>query len=229
MISPGWHPRETIVVTEEPHPQKENSTYMATQAQMKANAANARKSTGPTSPAGKAKSCLNRVSHGFNSATIFIALEEKEEFDALLSDLVNQFRPFNPNEQILVEKMVHNHWLSLRAIRLQSLVLKGSVPHGFIHKDLGLLIRYQAAADRAYHKAHSELLKAQKEREKSGIGFEPEKAEAPSECAAASPQEPPAAAKKPAAENPVEPDFVALAVELADIMDLSVAEVARAA
>ena len=145
---------------------------MATQAQINANRANAQKSTGPKSAEGKAKSSLNRVSHGFNSATLFIGGENREEFDALLADLTTEFHPATPNEQILVEKMVHNQSNSLRALRFQSAVLHASVPAGYIHPDLGLLIRYQTAADRAYHKAHAELLKAQNERLKSEIGFE---------------------------------------------------------
>jgi len=161
---------------------------MATQAQINANRANAQKSTGPKSAEGKAKSSLNRVSHGFNSAALFIAGENREEFDALLADLTNEFQPATPSEQILVEKMVHNQWNSLRAIRFQSVLLDASVPHGYIHPDLGLLIRYQAAADRAYHKAHAELLKARKERLNSEIGFESQTPAAAPEAAPKTPE-----------------------------------------
>ena len=161
---------------------------MATQAQINANRANAQKSTGPKSAEGKAKSSLNRVSHGFNSAALFIAGENREEFDALLADLTNEFQPDTPNEQILVEKMVHNQWNSLRAIRFQSVLLDASVPHGYIHPDLGLLIRYQTSADRAYHKAHAELLKARKERLNSEIGFESQTPAAAPEAAPKTPE-----------------------------------------
>ena len=44
-----------------------------------------------------------------------------------------------------------------------------------VPKDLGLLIRYQTSAENAFHKAHNELVKAQKERKKSEIGFESQK------------------------------------------------------
>jgi hypothetical protein len=146
---------------------------MATTAQINANRANAQKSTGPKTPEGKAASCLNHVSHGFTGSILMVKdLEERKEFDALLADLTREFQPATPHEQILVEKMVFNQWNSLRAIRLQSIHLTVSVPRGYISKDLGLLIRYQTAADRAYHKAHAELLKAQEERRKSGIGFD---------------------------------------------------------
>jgi hypothetical protein len=165
---------------------------MATERQKEANRANSQKSTGPKTEAGKAKSSLNHLSHGFTSTNIFISGEDKEEFNALLSDLIGEFQPATPNEQILVEKMVSNHWNSLRAIRLQSVILRGPVALGYIHKDLALLLRYQTTADRAYHKAHAELLKAQKERKNAEIGFESKPAPQPAQPIAAEPAAMPA-------------------------------------
>jgi hypothetical protein len=141
---------------------------MATSRQIAANRANSQKSTGPKTPEGKAKCSLNATSHGFTASALFLEHEDREAFAALLSDLVGEFQPATPTEQILVEKMVLSQWNSLRAIRLQTLEL-GCCFRG-IPKDLGLLIRYQTASDRAFHKAHAELLKAQKERKNSEIG-----------------------------------------------------------
>src|SRR5689334_8323078 len=135
---------------------------MASPAQTFANQANSQKSTGPTTDAGKAKSSRNRLSHGFASSTRFIKGEDPAEFDALLADLISEYRPATPTEQILVEKMAHNHWISLRATRLQGdLVVR---MYDSLPAQLGLLIRYQTTADRAFHKAHTELVKAQKQR-----------------------------------------------------------------
>ncbi len=213
---------------------------MATQAQIIANRANAQKRVppgcGPKTPEGKAKSCLNHVSHGFSSANLFIVMEDQEEFNGLLSDLTNEFQPATPHEQILVEKMVHHQWLSLRAIRLQSGGLMVTVPQGHIHKDLGLLIRYQTTADRAYHKAHDELLKAQKEREKSEIGFESKKVAEPAERPVESPQEPPAVTEKitektapVATPNPDVPDFTPFEHVLAAEPGMGIQDLMRAA
>jgi hypothetical protein len=155
---------------------------VATERQKEANRANSEKSCGPKTEAGKAKSCLNHVSHGFTGSILMVKdLEDRKEFDALLADLTREFQPATPHEQILVEKMVFNQWNSLRAVRLQSIHLSVSVPRGYLSKDLGLLIRYQTTADRAYHKAHAELLMAQKERKKSEIGFDSKSAPEPAE------------------------------------------------
>jgi len=157
---------------------------MATQRQIAANKVNSQKSTGPNTIAGKAKSCLNHFSHGFASATAsFIPGEDPEEFKALLADLTEEYQPATPTEQLFVERMTQNQWLSLRAFRLQSDSFSrkggyslGCSPSITISKDLGLLIRYQTAADRAFHRAHTDLVKAQKERKKSEIDFEPQNA-----------------------------------------------------
>ena len=152
---------------------------MATQRQKAANKVNSQKSTGPNTIAGKAKSCLNHFSHGFASATAsFIPGEDPEEFKALLADLTEEYQPATPTEQLFVERMTQNQWLSLRAFRLQSNSFSmGKWGVNFtISKDLGLLIRYQTAADRAFHRAHTDLVKAQKERKKSEIDFEPQNA-----------------------------------------------------
>ncbi len=152
---------------------------MATTAQIQANLRNAEKSTGPTSPEGKARSCRNRLSHGFTSSVLFIAGEEREQFNLLLADLHQEFQPATASEQILLEKMAQNQWLSLRAWRLQSVALNAPAASGYVHPDLGLLIRYHQSSDRGFYKARTELLNAQKERRKSQIGFESQNAGQP--------------------------------------------------
>ena len=170
---------------------------MATPRQTAANRANAKKSTGPLTTAGKVKASLNAVSHGLTSGVHFLKDEDPKEFHALLADLTSEHEPATHTEQILVEKMALNHWLSLRATRLQTISLSIREPWQPIPNELGLLIRYQTAADRAFHKAHAELLKLQKERKNVEIGFVSENAgEAPAA---------PADLEFPPAETPEEP------------------------
>jgi hypothetical protein len=150
---------------------------MATERQKEANKLNAQKSTGPKTPEGKAKSCLNRLSHGFASNFTVIPGEDPEEFKALLSDLTGEHRPATPTEQILVEKMASSQWLSLRAFRLQGeAFLNQTLDSGEfrVPEGLGVLIRYRTSADRAFHTAHKELIKTKKQRLNSEIGFEPQ-------------------------------------------------------
>jgi hypothetical protein len=148
---------------------------MATPSQIEANKANAQKSTGPKTPEGKAKSSANRLSWGFASNTIIIPGEDPDEFRGLVEDFIAEHQPVCVTEQVLVEKMAQQQWLSLRALRLQgeAFICQDCADTGFsVPKDLGLLIRYQTSADRAFHRAHNELVKAKKQRPNSEIGFE---------------------------------------------------------
>ena len=152
---------------------------MATEAQIKANRANAQQSTGPQTQAGRARSSKNRLSHGFYSSCLFIPGENPEDFHNLLAALQAEFQPANPDEQILLEKMVQHQWLTLRAYRLQAQVLSAFIPLGTLPRELGVLIRYHHSSDRAYLRLRTELLKTQKQRKDSQIGFEPEEISAP--------------------------------------------------
>jgi hypothetical protein len=207
---------------------------MATQAQIIANRANSQKSTGPKTDAGKARSCLNRLSHGFASSTRFISGEDPEQFKALLHDLTHEYRPATPTEQILVEKMAHNQWIGLRANRLQGNLMATMKTFGDVTSSLPVLIRYQTTADRAFYKARTELVSARKQRGNSPIDFESKKASEPASVAAEAPsatpgsaQKPPSppAKPKPASPAPVEPDFPSIEDEMAWVMNSSIEEI----
>jgi hypothetical protein len=164
---------------------------MATPAQIAANKQNAQKSTGPKTEEGKATSSRNRLSHGFASSAILIEGENPEEFKALLAGLTDEHKPVTDTEVILVERMAQHQWLCLRAFGLQGIAFTDEqckTSEFSIPKSLGLLIRYHTTADRAFHRAHNELVKTQKERKKSEIGFEPQK---PAEPQPETPPEPP--------------------------------------
>jgi hypothetical protein len=155
---------------------------MATPAQITANKQNAQKSTGPKTEEGKAASARNRLSHGFASSAILIEGENPEEFKALLAGLTDEYQPVTDTEVILVERMAQHQWLCLRAFHLQGIAFADELcktSEFSIPKSLGLLIRYHTTADRAFHRAHNELVKTQKERKKSEIGFGPQKAAEP--------------------------------------------------
>jgi len=178
---------------------------MATPAQITANRLNAERSTGPKTEEGKARSCRNRLSHGFAGSMLLITGEEREQFNLLLADLHHEFQPATASEQILLERMAQNQWLSLRACRLQSVVLTVPADTGRLHPDLGLLIRYQQSSDRGFYKARTELINAQKERKKSEIGFEPQNAGQPVAESPNPPEPPQETAVNPEISLPVPP------------------------
>jgi hypothetical protein len=213
---------------------------MATPCQIAANKLNAQKSTGPKTEAGKARSCLNHLSHGFTSNTAdLIPEEDPEEFKALLADLMAEYQPATPTEQILVERMCQNQWLSGRAFRFQNNVINICIARQVnIPKDLALFIRYQNGAERNFHRAHADLLNAQKERKKSEIGFESQNADQPVDAPLESPAQcpnPPGPPQKTTAASglsvPQPPqwhDFESSGDQLAAPMTSPDAEIAKA-
>jgi hypothetical protein len=220
------------------HPGEIRRIHMASQAQINANRKNAQKSTGPiTSPQVRRRFDHQKSSHPANGVIIRVhscSFVAGSIYSHLLTRRQSQI--LDPNEQILVEKMAQNHGLSLRAIRLQSLVLLKTVPASYIQKDLGVLVRYQHASDRAYHKAHAEIVKAQRERGKSTIGFESEDtAQLVETVPAAQTEAPNNRSVEPQntpnpAPQPVDfPDFTPCEVELAEMQGVSVKELMAAA
>jgi len=184
---------------------------MATPAQVDANQANSQKSTGPKTEEGKATSSRNRLSHGFASSTRFVKGEDPAEFNLLLDDLISEHQPATPTEQILVEQMAHHHWISMRATRLQDSIVASYLMTGLTPVQLGLFIRYQTSAERSFHKAHTALLKSQKQRESSKIGFESKKPEVV-------PEAPPNPEPKTPFPAPAEPQQPNIAQEIAWLM-----------
>ena len=95
---------------------------MATPAQIDANRRNARNSTGPKTPAGKARSSRNALRHGLASDQIVLDTESEADFQALLAGYLDHYQPADPIEQTLVEEAAVAAW-RLRRIRTLETVL----------------------------------------------------------------------------------------------------------
>src|SRR5271165_3080001 len=121
-------------------------------------------STGPRTPAGKDRSSQNARTHGLSSLTsVFVLLpgEDPKEWVQLLDDLTREFQPASRTESILVADMAQSHWLTQRAINLQTSSIEDP-------KALALYLRYQTTHHRAYYRALKQLLALQKARAQSG-------------------------------------------------------------
>jgi len=86
---------------------------------VEANRENARKSTGPTSPEGKAKVRHNALKHGLLARDLILPDEDPVEFDALLHDLIQHYAPVGPIEMMLVERIAVIYWRLGRAVRCE--------------------------------------------------------------------------------------------------------------
>lgn len=145
---------------------------MSTPAQIAANQQNAKHSTGAKTEAGKAKSSRNNFRHGFTAAFCILPGEDREEFNELVADLLEEHQPETATEALLVKKMAQHHWLVQRAILLQEALGKMKASVEDEQRAFALYLRYQTTNDRAFHKCLDQLLKIRAERRKSEIGFE---------------------------------------------------------
>ena len=89
------------------------------EAQLAANRANALKSTGPRTPAGKVKSASNALQHGLYSPRTFENFVHDNQLALeVLSNVLEQFQPATPSEHLLTQSLIH---MQLRLLQMQFL------------------------------------------------------------------------------------------------------------
>ena len=89
---------------------------------IEANRRNAKKSTGPRSAAGKAKSSRNAVKHGLLAGRIVLVDhkdEDPQQFGLLLDGLRDDYQPQSTIETLLVERLAASFWRLRRAYRFE--------------------------------------------------------------------------------------------------------------
>ena len=93
---------------------------MPTEAQINANRLNAQKSTGPTSPEGKARSALNALKSGIDAWSHIIPGEDPAELEALTAQFLLHYRPADPVQVSLVDTLVSTEWIQRRLRRVEA-------------------------------------------------------------------------------------------------------------
>jgi hypothetical protein len=100
---------------------------MASKRQIIANRRNARKSTGPITPEGKAASSQNSRRHGLLATTVVLEGESADRFHELLTSLFEELQPETSVEMFLVENMAVACWCQRRLWAMQSAGLRDEV------------------------------------------------------------------------------------------------------
>ncbi len=90
--------------------------------QLAANRANAKKSTGPVSPEGKAASRFNRLRHGLTAAIVVVPGESREVYNERLAQYLELYQPQTIAEHDAVEDLVVARWRRRRAVSYESAV-----------------------------------------------------------------------------------------------------------
>ena len=86
-----------------------------------ANQANAKHSTGPKTPEGKARSAQNARQHGFTASTFAVVrIEDLDEIAKLKADLITSYKPQNSQELFAIERIALAQQSLLRVARLEA-------------------------------------------------------------------------------------------------------------
>jgi len=102
---------------------------MTSERQKAANRANARHSTGPKTPEGKAAIRLNACWHGLLARDVVLPEEDADAFEDLFNQVWANLSPVGPIEDFLVDRMINVIWRLRRLARAETTLL-----HSRIHE-----------------------------------------------------------------------------------------------
>ena len=83
---------------------------MSSDRQIAANRLNAQRSTGPSTPAGKARVSSNALKHGLTGREVVLPNENPDDFDSFRAGLLTSLDPQGALEGALAEKIVADLW-----------------------------------------------------------------------------------------------------------------------
>jgi len=141
---------------------------MTSPAQFAANRGNARKSTGPRTPEGKAASSQNARKDGFYSPVARLAPEQRQDYEQLHRALASELCPDGALESEFFDRLVVASWHLRLVTALESELLFG--PEDPFADDspaaakLARIARYRRDLERSRARALAELRRLQTER-----------------------------------------------------------------
>ena len=128
---------------------------MSSQARIDANRRNAQKSTGPRTPAGKARSSRNALKHGLASISpdSFLHAEDRQSFERMLDGYLRTHQPQHTDEVDLITDAVFCKWRQQRVWSSEANLIETVIAEN----ELSLQKRLPKANAGA-HVAHAESL-----------------------------------------------------------------------
>ena len=145
---------------------------MSSEKQIAANRVNARRSTGPNTSGGKARSRMNAWKHGLRAEKVVIAGEAAEDLQAIQRELWEEHQPSPGMESLLVERLAHYAWRMRRALVFEVALLEEAAAEPFrlgwpVDGDaMSILLRYEMAMANASYRTLQQLLFLQDRRRK---------------------------------------------------------------
>ena len=152
------------------------------ESRLRANRANAQKSTGPRTPEGKLRSSANALKHGLTARDLTALGEHYDSLPETIAAFRLSWQPRTPYESTLVDQLAVLKVRLDRCTRMETGILDNGIPSisaetspesvnsaigdAFSHNtsSLTLLSRYETQISRAYDRAFKQLQSLQKDR-----------------------------------------------------------------
>jgi hypothetical protein len=109
---------------------------MASAAQIAANRANARKSTGPKTAEGKARSSMNAVKHGLAAHRTTLPHEDPAAYDEHRAAVIADCAPADAQEMLLVDAIAQASWCMKRSDRFEAALFNNQIEYAKQQRDL---------------------------------------------------------------------------------------------
>jgi hypothetical protein len=144
----------------------EKRVSKVSQSKLDANRSNTRRSTGPTSEAGKARAAQNSYKHGFFALRLFPTPKQRakdgDDYNQIFRGLFEHYSPQGYMEHFWLEKAATE---ALRLARLFGWEQEAFGPmSGFLDRTLDKLMRYETSVTRHFTQAIGELERLQRMR-----------------------------------------------------------------
>jgi len=147
---------------------------MTSERQVETNRQNAKKSTGPRTPTGKAVVALKGMKHGLLSRECLIKGESETDLIAFGKRLRTQLAPVGELELLLVDRVVSTAWRLRRLVAVEKLLFdcEAKPDHAFNNygrEKMSVLSRYEVTLERSLYKALHELQRLQAARDGQAV------------------------------------------------------------
>ncbi|MES1258424.1 MAG: hypothetical protein ABUS51_08335 [Acidobacteriota bacterium] len=95
----------------------------ATQKQVEANRNNAKHSTGPRTPQGKARAALNAWRHGLTGQVATLPEEDRQAFEKFTTEIRHAYHPEGPLEKQIAQSIAEDEWRLNRARAIENNII----------------------------------------------------------------------------------------------------------
>jgi len=133
--------------------------------QQQANRQNARHSTGPKTPEGKAAIRFNALTYGLRTRATILPDENAADYSRLWDELEAQWQPQNRTERCYLETMVTSQWLLARVAESEKKVYMFIAFGEPQFRMLAQVAKQRAQLERSFRTAIEDMKQSQKERQ----------------------------------------------------------------